>query len=381
MPAMPASRYLIGTLPWYSVLMVTAILTALLLSSREEKRLKLPKDTTVDLSLWLIPCGIVGARLYYVFFAWDTFADNPVSILYIWRGGLAIYGAIIAGAVAAVIFSRRRKVPLTSLLDMVAPGLVLAQAIGRWGNYFNMEAYGLAITDPAWQFFPAAVLINENGTAVWHMATFFYESLWDALTFLTLMLTRRRMTRRGDVFAWYVLLYGGGRLLVEGLRLDSLMTTGGTARISQLLSVLMCLTVLALFAVRTLRGPRGAQILAGVAGAAAGLALSLLLPRPEEAFLGYQAAFTVQAVIVLAALGMLAFHPQAALRRKLFLLLPLCALAFSFLVRIRLAQAGAGGVGASTILCAAFTLTCCLSAPCLYPAACPRDAADRLSAL
>ena len=251
MPATPASRYLVGTLPWYSVLIVAGICAALFVASREEKRLGLPRDTTVDLALWAIPFGIVGARLYYVAFAWDVFRSDPVIILKIWQGGLAIYGGILGGFLAGVLFCRRRHLPLTKIMDMVAPALPLAQAIGRWGNYFNMEAYGAPITNPAWQFFPIGVLIPSATGGTWHMATFFYESVWDLAIFLILMLTRRRMRRSGDVFLWYVSLYGAGRYVIEGFREDSLML--GSLRVSQLLSLGLCVGAFVILALRAIR--------------------------------------------------------------------------------------------------------------------------------
>lgn len=250
--ATPSSRLLFGVLPWYSVLIVTGICLALFIASREEKRLSLPRDTVVDLALWVIPFGLIGARLYYVAFAWDTFAPNPISILYIWQGGVAIYGAVIGGFLAVLLFARRRKLPLGTLTDIIAPGLALAQAIGRWGNYFNMEAYGVQITDPAWQFFPAAVFIPSAAGGAWHMATFFYESMWNLGVFVTLMLTRKHLRRSGDATLWYFLLYGAGRLIIEGLRTDSLYATG-TIRISQLLSAILCLIVISIFLIHTLR--------------------------------------------------------------------------------------------------------------------------------
>ena len=237
-PAIPYSRYIAGGLPWYSVLIVTGILLALVLCSREEKRLSLPQDTVIDLALWVVPSGIIGARLYYVIFSWEMFRDAPLSILYIWEGGLAIYGGVIGGLIAILAFSWRRRLSPLLLTDMIVPALALAQSIGRWGNYFNMEAYGAPITYPAWQFFPAGVLIPEGGQYVWHMATFFYESVWNLFVFLVLWLVvRRRARRSGVVTLWYLLLYGAGRCVIEGLRMDSLMT--GTLRISQLLSGLL----------------------------------------------------------------------------------------------------------------------------------------------
>ena len=234
-PAIPYSRYIAGTLPWYSVLIVTGILLAYLLCTHEEKRLGLRQDTVLDLALWIIPFGVIGARLYYVIFAWETFRSDPVSILYIWQGGLAIYGGVIGGIAAILLFARRRKLSPLLLMDMVVPGLALAQAIGRWGNYFNMEAYGAEITNPAWQFFPIGVQIPQGGAYVWHMATFFYESMWNLTVFLLLwFVIRKRYSRHGTVTLWYLLLYGLGRLVIEGFRTDSLML--GPIRISQLLS-------------------------------------------------------------------------------------------------------------------------------------------------
>ena len=237
-PAVPYSRFIIGTLPWYSVLIVTGILLAILLCSREEKRLQLPEDTVTDLALLLIPLGVIGARLYYVVFSWDAFAGDPLSILRIWEGGLAIYGGIIGGLAAIFITARMKKLSPLLLADMIIPTVALAQAIGRWGNYFNMEAYGAPITDPAWQFFPAGVLIPTAEDYTWHMATFFYESVWNLCVFGVLwFVIRKRKKRHGVVALWYALLYGVGRAVIEGLRTDSLML--GSIRVSQLLSLLL----------------------------------------------------------------------------------------------------------------------------------------------
>lgn len=250
-PAIPYSRYIVGQLPWYSVLIVTGIFLAILLCSREEKRLGLQEDTVIDLALWVVPFGIIGARLYYVAFSWEIFADDPLSILYIWQGGLAIYGAVIGGLAAILLFSRRRKLSPFLLTDIVVPTLALAQGIGRWGNYFNMEAYGAVITDPAWQFFPAGVLIPQNGEYVWHMATFFYESVWDIAVFLILwFVIRKRGKHLGTVTLWYMVLYGSGRFLIEGLRTDSLVTGG--MRVSQLLSAALVVTSTVLLIVRAI---------------------------------------------------------------------------------------------------------------------------------
>lgn len=238
--ATPYSRYLIGSLPWYSVLVVTGMALAVLIAGREEKRRGLPPDTVLDLALCVIPCGIIGARLYYAAFAWEMFADDPLRVLRVWEGGLAVYGGVIGGGLAALVFSRVRRIHPGVLTDMIVPGLALAQAIGRWGNYFNMEAYGREITSAAWQFFPAGVLVPRGGRMVWHMATFFYESIWDLGVFAALMALRRRVRAPLALTCWYFVLYGAGRLVIEGLRTDSLTLPGGL-RVSQALSLLMIL--------------------------------------------------------------------------------------------------------------------------------------------
>lgn len=243
MSSIPYSRYVFGTVPWYSVLIVTGVLVALFLACREERRAGLPKDTVIDLALWLLPCGIIGARIYYVVFSFSQFRDDLWSVFRIWEGGIAIYGGIIAGLIVLFVFCRFRHLPALVLCDLVAPGLVLAQSIGRWGNWFNIEAYGLPVSRPELCFFPFSVQVPADGF-IWHYATFFYESLWDMLIFVFLIVMRRRSARnRGDVFFFYVFLYAAGRLVIEELRTDSLYVSS-SVRISQLFSILLCFAVL-----------------------------------------------------------------------------------------------------------------------------------------
>ena len=243
MSSVPYSRYLFYPVPWYSVLIVIGAVLAVFLACREERRCGLPKDTFIDLALWLLPFGIIGARIYYVVFSWNQFRDDPVSMFRIWEGGIAIYGGVIAGLVVLLVFARRRKLSPLLLCDAIAPGLALAQGIGRWGNWFNIEAYGLELTGTPFCFFPLAVQVPAAGYT-WHMATFFYESVWDVSVFLFLILARRRFLRKsGDVFFFYVLLYAAGRLVIEELRMDSLYAAS-SVRVSQLLSVLLCMGVL-----------------------------------------------------------------------------------------------------------------------------------------
>lgn len=244
------------TISWYSLLILIAVAIGIALSGREEKRLRLPPESILNFALLAIPLGIIGARLYYVAFTFETFRRDPLSILFVWNGGVAIYGAILGGLLAAWIVSRRGKYPITRLMDAAAPSLALGQAIGRWGNYANMEAYGTRVYARAAQFFPLAVEIpvaGADGTEwQWHMATFFYEFVWDIAVFAVLMAFRKKMRRSGDVAWWYLLLYCAGRTVIEGLREDSLMLTvmGSYIRFSQLLSILVCAGIVALFLAR-----------------------------------------------------------------------------------------------------------------------------------
>lgn len=219
----------------YGLLIACGVLLAVVYMSQESKRLKLPQETALDMALWAMPPAIVFARLYYVVFSWQNYRDNPISILYLWEGGLAIYGGILGGALGVYLLSRRRRLPMAVLSDLVAPGLLLGQALGRWGNFFNGEAYGKAITNPALQFFPIAVQVRGQ----WHMAAFFYESLWNATGVLFLLKLRNAMYKKGAgfVFAWYLIWYGLGRMVIEGFREDSLWL--GSLRVSQWLSVVL----------------------------------------------------------------------------------------------------------------------------------------------
>jgi len=246
------TNVLFGFLHIYALLIVFAMVLSVVYMSRQEKRLGFPKDTAVDMALYAIPLGIVGARLYYVAFTFDRYRDNLISILYIHQGGLAIYGGIIGGVLGVWILSRRKRLSFQRLLDMAAPAVIMSQAIGRWGNFFNQEAYGALITDERLRFFPYGVLVGGQ----WYQATFFYESVWDFLGFLFLHCIRKKTRHDGDVVLLYLCFYGIGRVFIEGMRSDSLYW--GSIRVSQALSAALVLFSLALLAYRYLRDRRRA---------------------------------------------------------------------------------------------------------------------------
>ena len=230
---------------WYGVIIAAGMGLAVWLAARREARLGLPRETAINLALIGIPAAIVGARLYYVAFSWQAYAREPVRALFIWEGGMAIYGGILGGVLAGYVYARAKRQPFLRLADLAAPSIALGQAIGRWGNFVNQEAYG-AVAERAWQQrFPISVFIRADG--LWHYATFFYESAWCLLIVAALLAgERKRLFRRdGDVFLAYAFLYALERSLVEGLRSDSLYL--GPLRVSQLLSLaalLVCAVIL-----------------------------------------------------------------------------------------------------------------------------------------
>lgn len=252
------------TIRYYGLLIATGFALGIALAICRERRYGLPKDTVIDLSLYVVPAAIVGARLYYVVFSWSAYADNPISALYIWEGGLAIYGGILAGALTALVFAKVRHLPFLTLADLAAPSIALGQAIGRWGNFFNQEAYGRAVSAEWMKRFPIAVRIGADG--LWHYATFFYESAWCLMIVAFLLIADRRgrpgqclsgqclFRRPGDMFFTYVLLYAVERALVEGLRTDSLYL--GPVRVSQALSICAALVCGGILLVRHMKYDR-----------------------------------------------------------------------------------------------------------------------------
>ncbi|MBE5767505.1 MAG: prolipoprotein diacylglyceryl transferase [Clostridiales bacterium] len=236
---------------WYGILIATGALLAVLLCMRREKRYELPKDTSINLVLWAVPLALICARAYYVIFTWDYYRVHPDHILRLRDGGIAIYGAILGGMLGALLYAKRAKLSFLTLADLVAPGLALGQAIGRWGNFVNQEAYGEMITNPAWQFFPVAVYIERQ--QAYFQATFFYESAWCFIIVLILLILEKRgiFRRRGDCFFTYTLLYALERSVVEGMRSDSLYW--GPFRVSQLLSIAVGLAVVVYFITRRIR--------------------------------------------------------------------------------------------------------------------------------
>ena len=211
---------------WYGIILAAGILCGLLYALREAKRVGMDENLILDLVIFAIPAGIIGARIYYVLFNWDYYSKDPLQILNIRGGGLAIHGTLIAAVITAVIFARVKGINFWSLADLASPGVILGQAIGRWGNFINQEAYGTP-TDLPWGIMVDGVKVHP---------TFLYESLRNFSVFAVLLWYRKRKKAEGNVFLLYLVLYSVGRFFVEGLRTDSLML--GNIRMAQLVSAL-----------------------------------------------------------------------------------------------------------------------------------------------
>ncbi len=234
---------MVGPLPirWYGLLIASAVLIGVTLSTYLAKKRGVNPDLISDLAIWLVVAAIPSARLYYVAFEWDKYANNPAEALAIWHGGIAIHGAIIGGAIAALIFAKLNKVPFWQLADLVAPSLILGQAIGRWGNFFNSEAFGRP-TDLPWKLYiPLAQRPPGYTQFEYFHPTFLYESLWNLGVFAILMvlffrgLRGKPALKLGTLFLTYLMCYSLGRFWIEGLRMDSLML--GPLRIAQVVSL------------------------------------------------------------------------------------------------------------------------------------------------
>ena len=235
---------------FYGVLIALGFLLGILYCAKHAPDYGLRSDDFYDFILWLIPLCILGARLYYVLFRLDYYLAFPGEILAIRDGGLAIYGGIIAGCIVAAIVCKTKKIPLPALLDLTVFGLLIGQVIGRWGNFMNREAFGAA-TD----IFCRMGLTAPGGQTVYVHPTFLYESLWNLVGFLALRTWTRRGRRRydGQGLLLYFFWYGLGRAWIEGLRADSLMLGGTGIRVSQALSVALCLISLILLLVQSRR--------------------------------------------------------------------------------------------------------------------------------
>lgn len=251
---------------WYGVIIASAVLLAIFLGTNESEKRGIKGDDIIDMMLWALPISIIGARIYYVIFEWRYYIQHPAEIIAIWNGGIAIYGGLIAGGLTVYWFTKKRGLPFWLVLDIAAPSVIIAQAIGRWGNFVNQEAHGEATTKAFLEgiHIPDFIVNNMNIEGVYYQPTFLYESLWNVLGFILLLILRRRknLLKRGEVALSYVLWYSFGRFFIEGLRTDSLMLAQ-TIRVSQLLSILLFVGAILLWIYRRKKYPENPYYLIG----------------------------------------------------------------------------------------------------------------------
>lgn len=232
---------------WYAIIIAIGMLTAITIAYFEFRKKGISTDDLADFVLFAIPLGIVGARLYYVIFNFEPYRENPMEIFQIWHGGLAIYGGIIVGCIVAIVFTRVKKIRFLWFADIATIGLFIAQSIGRWGNFVNAEAFG-GLTDLPWGMVVEGPGVEPYSPFGPCHPTFLYESLWNLTGFLiSYFIIHKFVKKDGCSFAFYLIWYGLGRALIEGLREDSLWLIDGVIRVSQL--VAMCSIVIGIITV------------------------------------------------------------------------------------------------------------------------------------
>ena len=234
----PARSFAVGplTIHFYGLIIAVGLILAVAYACRRSKEFGLKEDDILDGVLWVTPFAIVCARIYYVAFSWEDYASNPISTLYIWEGGIAIYGGVIGAIIGMWAICKYKKIKLTTVLDLILMVFLLGQSIGRWGNFMNREAFGAA-TD---SFFRMGLFNTRTNAWEYYHPTFLYESLWNLLGFILLASLAKKRKYDGQIALGYAAWYGLGRAFIEGLRVDSLWW--GPFRVSQVLAAVTCVT-------------------------------------------------------------------------------------------------------------------------------------------
>lgn len=235
---------------WYSICIVVGMAVGMFLVYREAKKRDISESVMTDLIFYTIIVAIIGARLYYVIFDWKKYSNNFLEIFEIWHGGLAIHGAIIAGGLFLILHCKKRKLDTLKILDICAVGLIIGQAIGRWGNFFNQEVYGTEVSIDFLKhlFLPGFIIDGMKIGGVYHHPLFLYESLWCLIGFgVLLFVRRRRYIKTGQIFGLYCMWYSLGRFFLEGMRVEEYNLKIGSFKVAQIVSIGMFLVGLFYF--------------------------------------------------------------------------------------------------------------------------------------
>ena len=284
------------TIYYYGIIIAVGLMLAVLYGWKRCRQFGIREDDLTDGVLWIVPFAIICARAYYVIFKWEEdYADDPISMFYIWKGGLAIYGGVIGAAVGTLIHCKVKRIKVSAVLDLVAIGFLIGQCVGRWGNFFNREAFG-AETE---SFLRMGLWNTSTGEYEYHHPTFLYESVWNFIGFVGLHFLSKKRKYDGQIALGYVAWYGLGRAMIEGLRTDSLYL--GVFRVSQLLAALSCFAAVVTLVVLSFRSHDPAklyvnQVAAREMAAAEAAAVEAEEPACEEEPAGEETAVPSETV-------------------------------------------------------------------------------------
>lgn len=222
---------------WYGIIIACGIIIAYFVGQREMIKRGFNEEILTDLLIWAVPISIICARIYYVTFEWPYYAAHPDEIIQIWHGGIAIHGALIGAFVTAIIFTHKRGISFWKIADILAPSLIIGQIIGRWGNFMNQEAYGGVVERSFLEnlHLPNWLIEQMNVNGFYHHPTFLYESVWNLIGLIILLVLRKVNPQRGEIFLTYIIWYSFGRFFVERMRTDSLLI--GDLRMAQIVSL------------------------------------------------------------------------------------------------------------------------------------------------
>lgn len=223
---------------WYGIIIACGIIVAYFIGQREMNKRGFKEDFLTDLLIWAVPIAIISARIYYVIFEWSYYKDHLNEIIQVWNGGIAIHGALIGSFITAYVFSKKHGESFWKVADVLAPSILIGQIIGRWGNFMNQEAYGSVVERTFLEnlHIPNWIIEQMNVNGFYHHPTFLYESVWNIVGLIVLLLLRKVNLLRGEIFLIYIMWYSFGRYFVESLRMDSLYI--GPIRMAQLISLI-----------------------------------------------------------------------------------------------------------------------------------------------
>ncbi len=245
------------TVTWYAIFILSGIIVAYILINKESKKYNISSSFVSNLIFWCVIFGIIGARIYYVLFNLDYYMQDPIEIIKIWNGGLAIHGGIIAGIITLVVYCKKYKINILKMTDIACVGVIIAQAIGRWGNFFNGEAHGGIVSRTFLEnlHLPNFIIEGMHIGKYYYAPTYLYESILNVIGFILLIIIRKfKKTKLGNITALYLIWYGIVRFIIESMRTDSLLL--GSIKIAQLISIIMIIIGIIMLAVTSIKCDR-----------------------------------------------------------------------------------------------------------------------------